>query len=97
MPVLSPKAFAFTNVPTASNDISPLIRWAFCFLPTARKPMSPMTKAKSEMLSHNLDYFRAKQVNILLYHHSAGQWLSSRGGDGSFARPLPPDHDQDPI
>lgn len=50
-----------------------------------------------EMLSQNLDYFRAKPVNILLYHHSAGQWLSSKGDDGSFARPLPPDHDQDPI
>ncbi len=33
--------------------------------------MSPMTKAKSEMLSQNLDYFRAQPVNILLYHHSA--------------------------
>jgi hypothetical protein len=30
-----------------------------------------------EMLSQNLDYFRAKPVNILLYHHSAWQWLSS--------------------
>jgi hypothetical protein len=30
-----------------------------------------------EMLSQNLDYFRANPVNILLYHHSAGQWLSS--------------------
>ena len=53
-----------TNAPMASNDILPSIRWAFRFLPTARKPMSPMTKAKSEMLSQNLDYFRAKPVNI---------------------------------
>ena len=53
-----------TNAPMASNDILASIRWAFRFLPTARKPMSPMTKAKSEMLSQNLDYFRAKPVNI---------------------------------
>src|SRR4028118_217302 len=64
MPVLSPKAFAFTNAPMASNDILPSIRWAFRFLPTALSSNVSDDQGLIEMLSQNLDYFRAKPVNI---------------------------------
>jgi hypothetical protein len=77
MPVLSPKAFGFTNVPTASNDISPLIHACSGFFTHCTKANVSDDQGLIEMLSQNLDYFRAKPVNILLYHHSAGQWLSS--------------------
>jgi hypothetical protein len=64
MPVLSPKAFAFTNVPTASNDISPLIRACFPFFTHCTKANVSDDQGLIEMLSQNLDYFRAKPVNI---------------------------------
>jgi hypothetical protein len=47
-----------------SNDISPLILWVCRFLPTALASSVSDDQGLIELLSHNLDYFRAKPVNI---------------------------------
>ena len=86
-----------TNVLMASNDILLLIRWAFHFSPTARLANISDDQGLIEMLSHNLDYFRAKPVNILLYHHLAGQWLLPRDNYRRLAKTLSPNYDQDPV
>ena len=48
----------------ASSDISRSIPWVFRFSPTARLANVSDDQGLLEMLSHNLDYFRAKPVNI---------------------------------
>ena len=50
-----------------------------------------------EMLSHNLDYFRAKPVNPREDYHSARQRLSPRKDYFRLAKTLSPDPDQDPV
>ena len=65
MPVWKPRDFVITNAQMVLNDIWQSILWASPFLATAPKPMCRMIRAGSEMLSHHLDYFRAKPVNIL--------------------------------
>lgn len=64
MPVLNLRASAFTNVPTASNDIWQLIRSCFPFFTHCTKANVSDDLGLIEMLSQNLDYFRSKPVNI---------------------------------
>lgn len=64
MLVPSLKGSVITNALMESNDIWLSISWACRFLLTPLLPMCRTIKAEIEMVSHNLDYFRAKPVNI---------------------------------
>lgn len=64
MPVWHLKDSVITNALMESNDIWLSISWACRFLLTALLPICWMIEAEIEMVSHNLDYFRAKPVNI---------------------------------
>lgn len=64
MPVSNPKGFVTTNVRTASNDISPSIRAILPFFTHCTKANVSDDQGLIELLSQNLDYFRAKPVNM---------------------------------
>ncbi|MEG4963975.1 MULTISPECIES: hypothetical protein [unclassified Microcoleus] len=81
----------------ASNDILLLIRWAFHFSPTLTKANISDDQGLIEMLSHNLDYFRAKPVNIPHITILLDNGYHERDNYRSLAKTLSPNHDQDPV
>lgn len=64
MPVWSQKAFASTNRRMGLNGIWRWIRWGFPSLLTAPLANVSDDAGLIEMLTQNMDYFRAKPVNI---------------------------------
>ncbi len=82
---------------SSSNGILQSIRWDCHFSHTVPKQMSATTKAGIEQLSHHLDYFRSKPVNIAKITIFLDHGYDPERIFESIRSPLAANHDEDSL